>query len=153
MGRVEGWRSRGLAAHGHVDQGHGIDDAIVQWTIATLPAPGAKVRSWASSTRGFYDQAEKEFTSDTWRQRRNLGEYVRRVTAERPWSTTRDGAEGTPGTSGGAAGRTPTSIRLTGAELRTRPASRCGRTTSSSRTRRSGWKRHADAWLLDDNHR
>lgn len=95
MGRVDGWENAWLAAHGIHDQGRGLADAIVDWTIARLPTPEPKGSLSAQFGSWVYQRAKCEFTGETWETRRNVGEYDRGFTSERPWLTTREGQDGT----------------------------------------------------------
>ncbi|WP_158892679.1 hypothetical protein [Amycolatopsis anabasis] len=94
MNRVHGWEVAWLAEHGIVDRRHDLDRAIVDWTIANLPAPGARGSLIGQFDAWVYRQAEEEFGNRVWARWRNLGEPVRRVTGESPWSTTRDDPNG-----------------------------------------------------------
>jgi hypothetical protein len=93
--RVNGWEKAWLAVHGIVNDGDGLDRAIGRWTIAHLPAPGRKGSLAGQFGTWIYRQAAAELTGRAWEQRRNLGEYAPPVTRWRPWSTTRDAADGT----------------------------------------------------------
>ncbi|RAS59462.1 hypothetical protein C8D87_11474 [Lentzea atacamensis] len=95
MGRADGWEEAWLAEHGIVDQGRGLRDAIVDWTIANLPDPGFKGSLAGTFGSSFYQRAVDEFTGDAWEGRRDLGDRVRRIAPWQPWSATREGADGT----------------------------------------------------------
>jgi hypothetical protein len=94
MDRVDGWEEALLADHGIVDEGRGLGDAQIRWTIENLPDPGMKGSLSGTFGTWIYRLAETEFTSSAWERRRNLGRPSCYFAAWKPWSTTREGTDG-----------------------------------------------------------
>jgi hypothetical protein len=95
MQRAYGWELAWLAAHGVSDTGCDVHDAVMAWTVANLPAPNARGSIAGQFDTWIYRQVHEELTSEAWEARRDIGEYVRHITSERPWSTTRESSDGT----------------------------------------------------------